>query len=75
MAFDKFKWMSKMNAKERKILKKWTKRGYLTDVEKLQLLDYSIYPYSWHGRIGVKKALKKAIKLLKVYDMKNLSQK
>lgn len=64
MAFNHFKWREKQFKKEGKILKRALKRK-LTDAEKLELLELSIYPYSRDGRFGMKKALKHAIKLLK----------
>lgn len=64
MAFNHFKWREKQFKKEGKILKRALKRK-LTDAEKLELLELSIYPYSRDGRFGMKKALKHSIKLLK----------
>lgn len=37
----------------------------LKDYDKLELIMLDIEPYSFNWRIGVKRALKKAIKLLK----------
>lgn len=36
-----------------------------SDADKLEYILLNIEPYSWYWRIGMKKALKKAIKLLR----------
>lgn len=36
-----------------------------SDADKLEYMLLNIEPYSWYWRVGMKKALKKAIKLLR----------
>ena len=52
--------------RQREILRK----EQLTDADKLEIMLLDINPYSRYGRMGMKKALRKAIRLLKKEEQK-----
>lgn len=60
----------KMNRLKRQ--KELLNKSKWSDADKLEYMLLSIEPYSWYWRIGMKKTLKKAIKLLKQPEMSKI---
>ena len=66
MKYDRHKDLANRLQKQTELLKKPT----WSDADKLEYILLSIEPYSWYWRVGMKRALKRAIKLLNKKDSK-----
>lgn len=67
MAFNEIEWRRKAIERQAEIDKQFSKEtdDYKKMLLVLEDLDLSIHPHSLHGRLGYKKYLKMALKMLK----------
>lgn len=67
MAFNEFEWRRKARERQDEIMNKFSKEAddYKKMLLVLEYVDLSIHPRSLNSRLGCKKYLKMAIKLLK----------